>query len=241
MKLIYQLLFVVIAATTTPALAAPPVLNTITQPVQTRQLVSFKGVAVSGSLKINIKMGNTENIRLEGNAEAIAELITEVKSGILIIRPKTKWMDWNRKFNDADVTVYINAKTLTSLTMSGSGSIDVQNTLNSGEFSATLSGSGSIKLNANVNAFTAVISGSGDMLLSGKTNDADVMINGSGSFKGESFKAETVSTKISGSGSVYITANKNINVLTVGSGTVYYKGNPVVKKKAIGSGDVKPL
>ncbi len=241
MKLIPQLLLAAMVAITVPALAAPALLNTSVMPVQERKVSNFKGVAVSGSINAFIKMGNEEGIRLEGDEDAIAELITEVKSGVLIIRPKTKWVEWNKKFNNSTVTVYITAKNLTSVTLSGSGSVEVQNSVSADEFAATLSGSGNIKLAAHVNAFTAVISGSGNIIISGKANDASMIINGSGSFKGTSFTVETASTKISGSGSIYVTVHKKINALTAGSGTVYYKGNPTVQKKTVGSGDVRQM
>jgi hypothetical protein len=241
MKILNQFLFVALLATTTPLMAASSIMANSVAPVQERQVGNFKGVAISGSMKAFIKIGQTEGVRLEGNQEAIADLITEVKSGILVIRPKTKWIDGNRKLEYSKITIYITAKNLTSLTMSGSGSVEVQDAASATEFAATLSGSGSMKLPANVKAFTAVISGSGNMDVSGKADDANIIVNGSGDFKGSSFTVAEASAKISGSGSVYITANKKINALTVGSGSVFYKGNPAIDKKSIGSGRVEKI
>lgn len=204
-----------------------------------RQIGNFNGVAVSGSIKAIIKIGTKEHIRLEGDQDAIAQLITEVKDGILIIRPRTKWMDWNRKFNNSRITAYITAKKLNSLTMSGSGSIEVQNPVVGTELFTTLSGSGNIKVAADVKSFNAVISGSGNIAVSGKANEANITINGSGSVKGTAFSVAVASTTISGSGSIYVNATKKINAKTSGSGSVYYSGNPAVDKTVIGSGGVK--
>ena len=204
-----------------------------------RQIRNFNGVAVSGSIKAIVKIGTEERIRLEGDPDAIAQLITEVKDGILIIRPKTKWMDWNRKFNNTKITAYITAKRLSSLTMSGSGSIEVQNPVVETELSATLSGSGNIKVTAEVKSFNAVISGSGNIVVSGKANEANITINGSGSVKGTALSVAVASTTISGSGSIYVNATKKINAVTSGSGSVYYSGNPSVDKTVIGSGGVR--
>jgi hypothetical protein len=204
-----------------------------------RQVGSFRGVTVSGYVQAFITMGNEEKVRLEGDQEAIAQMITEVKDGILIIRPKTKWKDWDRKSKTKKITAYITAKRLTSLTMSGSGSIEVQNPVKSTELSTILSGSGSIKVPAHVNSLTALISGSGDVVISGTANDAKITVNGSGNFKGNAFTVEEASTKISGSGSIYVKANKKIDAVTSGSGTVYYSGNPTVEKRVVGSGGVR--
>jgi hypothetical protein len=204
-----------------------------------RQVGSFKGVASGGPLTVKITMGDKESVRLEGDQEAIANLTTQVTSGILTIKPKTKWNDWSRKYNRTKVTVYITAKKITSLTMSGSGNIEVENSINSPELSATLSGSGGITAIANVKAFTGTISGSGAIKLSGKADDASITLSGSGGFKGKDFTVNDLSAQISGSASIYITANKTIAAVISGSGNIHYSGNPIVKKTIIGSGNIK--
>ncbi|MEJ5961533.1 head GIN domain-containing protein [Pedobacter immunditicola] len=209
------------------------------QKQEERKLGSFKGIAISGPLKAFVKIGSEEKVQLEGDPEAVAQLITEIKDGILIIRPKTKWKDWNRKFDNSRVTAYVTAKKLSSLVMSGSGSIEVQGPLNSTSLATTLSGSGSMKVPANVNSLTAVISGSGNIEMNGKANDASITINGSGNFKGNALTVEVASTHISGSGSIYVKANKKIDAVTSGSGTVYYSGNPTIEKRVVGSGGVR--
>jgi len=209
------------------------------QTQEERLLGSFKGVAISGPVKAFVKIGNEEKVRLEGDSEAVAQLITEIKDGILIIRPKSKWKDWNRKFHNSRVTAYITAKSLSSLTMSGSGSLEVQEPVNSPSLVTTLSGSGKMKVLANVNSLTAVISGSGNIEINGKANDAKITIAGSGNFKGNALTVEVAATKISGSGSIYVKANKKIDAVTSGSGTVYYSGNPTIEKRVVGSGGVR--
>lgn len=203
-----------------------------------RTVGSFKGVAAGGPVNIKITMGSTESIRFEGNKDAIAELVTEVNSGILTIRPKTKWNDWSRRYSRPDITVYITAKKISSLTMSGSGSMEVINPINGSELVATLSGSGSIKAAASVKTFTGVLSGSGNITLAGKSDDSNLTISGSGSFRGKSFSVNKAEIQISGSADVYIKASKEIDAVISGSGNVVYSGDASVKKTIIGSGNV---
>lgn len=208
-------------------------------PAQQEQSVSnFKGVAAGGPLDIKVTLGNTESVRFEGDQDAIAELVTEVVNGILTIKPKTKWNDWSRKHRDANITVFINAKRISSLTMSGSGNLEVTNTINGAELVATLSGSGSIKAAASVKSFTGVLSGSGNISLSGKSEDANLTISGSGSFRGKSFAASKASVQISGSADVFIKATQSLDAVISGSGSVIYSGDATVKKTIIGSGSV---
>jgi PBP1b-binding outer membrane lipoprotein LpoB len=206
--------------------------------VQEKTVSNFKGIAAGGPLNIKVTLGNTESIRFEGDQDAIAELVTEVLNGILTIKPKTKWNDWSRRHRDAEITVFINAKRLSSLTMSGSGNLEAINTISGADLVATLSGSGSIKAAANVKSFTGVLSGSGNINLSGKSDDSNLTISGSGSFKGKSFAAAKVSVQISGSADVYVKATQSLDAVISGSGSVIYSGDAQVKKTIIGSGRV---
>jgi len=216
---------------------APKFNNTAFQ--NNRTSGEFKGIAAGGPLNIKITMGTKESIRLEGDAAAIADLITTVENGILTIRPKTKWNDWSRKYKWASVTAYITARRITALTMSGSGNMEVENTINSSsELVTTLSGSGSIKATANVRSFTGVISGSGTVYLKGKTKDSNLTLSGSGNFQGKNFSTNQASIQISGSADVYIHADQKIEAVISGSGSIQYSGNAAVKKTIIGSGNI---
>jgi len=206
-----------------------------------RTIGSFKGVASGGPLNLKITMGNKESIRLEGDADAIADLNTIVIDGVLTIKPKTKWNDWSRKYKRPNITVFITAKKLTSLTMSGSGNMEVLNGINSPELVATLSGSGSIKAIGNAKTFTGVISGSGRLSITGKADNSNLTLSGSGQFNGKGFSVNDLSVQISGSADVYIGASQQIEAVISGSGNVYYTGSPKISKTTIGSGRVRKL
>lgn len=205
-----------------------------------RKVNNFTGIAIGGSVKAFVKLGNTESLRLEGDQEAINELITEVKDGTLSIKPKkAQWKEWFKKFGNAKVTAYITAKKLTSLAVAGSGSIEVEQAINAGSFDVAISGSGNIRATVNAQNIEAAISGSGGLNISGKTKKAEVAISGSGNFSGKSLAADEVEAHISGSGSVYIQAQKSLDAAISGSGNITYTGNPTVSKAVAGSGKVR--
>lgn len=209
-----------------------------------RKVSNFTGIAIGGSIKTYVKIGNTESLRLEGDQEAIDQLITEVKDGTLSIRPKnSEWKRWfKNNSNNTRVTAYITVKKLTSLALSGSGSIEVEQTINTNSLDVALSGSGSIKATVNTQTFDAAVSGSGGLNISGKAKKADIAVSGSGGFSGRAFSAENVDAHVSGSGSVYIDAQKSIDAATSGSGSVNYTGNPSsVSKASSGSGRVRKV
>jgi len=206
-----------------------------------RIVKNFNGIASGGPIEVIVKLGNTESIRFEGDADAISTLVTEVKSNILIIRPKNSWRSWSDKYEGKTIIAYVTAKNISSLTMSGSGSITVSTLISSSEMTTTLSGSGSIKVNLDVQELTSVLSGSGSLKVSGKANEANVSLSGSGMFSGKLLSVDNLSTKISGSGSVNIKAEKTINAVIVGSGNVNYSGNAAVEQRVIGSGSIRKV
>jgi len=206
-----------------------------------RDVKNFNGVAAGGPINVVITLGSTESCKFEGDAEAISTLITEVKGNVLIIRPQNSWTSWEHKYQNKKITAYVTAKTITSLTMSGSGNMSVKGTVDAKTLSATLSGSGAITTTANVDDFNGVISGSGKLNINGSADDAKVVISGSGNFAGRNFSVKDLSTTVSGSGTIDIKADESIKAVISGSGNINYSGNATVEKTVIGSGRVRKI
>ncbi|MCZ4225063.1 head GIN domain-containing protein [Pedobacter rhodius] len=206
-----------------------------------RDVKNFNGVAAGGPINVVITLGSTESCRFEGDADAISTLITEVKGNVLIIRPQNSWTSWEHKYENKKITAYVTAKTITSLTMSGSGNMTVKGNVTAKTLSTTLSGSGSINTNVNVDDFNGVISGSGKLNINGAADDANVVISGSGNFSGKGLSVNNLSTTVSGSGTIDIKADRSIKAVISGSGNVNYSGNATVEKTVIGSGRVRKI
>lgn len=227
-----------------PAIANSPLASHIFQHkiVQT-EIKNFTSVASGGPIQVIITLENEENIRFEGDEEAISTLVAEVKGNTLIIRPKMSWTSWAHKYKDKRITAHVNARTINSLTLSGDGSMTLMGTLSQNSFTATLSGSGSINAHIDVEALTAVISGSGKLDISGVADEAKVTISGSGILSNKGvLKVGNLSSTISGSGAVYIHTDGEIKAFFSGSGHVYYTGNAnVTEKVLLGSGKVEKL
>lgn len=218
-------------------LASTPIVTKI----QERVVKNFNGIVVGGPINVIVDLGNTEKLRFEGDEDAIATLVVEVKGNVLIIRPKTSWRSWSSLYHNKNITAYVTAKTLKSLTLSGSGNIQVNDLINQTEFATTLSGSGNISAKIKSSSLTAVISGSGNLNITGSAQEADVNISGSGSFGKKDFSTENLDARISGSGTINATVKNHINALISGSGDINYHGEPSVDKKVLGSGKVRKM
>ncbi len=243
MKKVFSILFAALILTTSLNLVAKEQtnINATRYLDDEREVKNFNGIASAGPINVVVTLGSKESCRFEGDAEAIASLIAEVKGEILIIRPENSITSWSRKYENKKITAYVTAKNLKSLTMSGSGNMIVNGKINSNDLVTTLSGSGSIKATADSKDFNGVISGSGSLIISGTADRAKIIISSSGKFAGKGFAVDHLVTTISGSGTVIIKANQTIKAMISGSGTVNYIGNPTVDKTIIGSGGVRKI
>jgi hypothetical protein len=202
-----------------------------------RQVSGFSGVIVSGRHNVYITMGATESLKLEGDADEINEVETKVENGVLKIRNKKQMntRSWN---NTGKVNIYIQAKRLNSIILSGSGNVEVKGKVKSTKLNTTISGSGSITATFEVENYNAVISGSGEIYAKGKAANAKITIAGSGDFNGSGLRTSNTSAKVSGSGDIYIVVDNQLDALTSGSGDIRYGGNAVVNSKKSGSGNI---
>ncbi|WP_411273672.1 head GIN domain-containing protein [Daejeonella sp.] len=206
----------------------------------TRVVSGFTGISSSGSYNVIITMGSTENLRLEGDAEQIAEIETVVEEGTLKIRNKNNNGSWNRNWS-GKVNIYVTAKSLKNITLSGSGDINVKGVVKSTNLSTTLSGSGNISLALEATNYSAIISGSGEIKASGHTENAKINVNGSGDFEGNGLRTNVTSAKVSGSGNISVNADRALDAAMSGSGNIRYNGSANVKSSKSGSGRISKL
>lgn len=238
----FALAITILGASVQPLLANYPVnISTAKNKTDERDVRDFNGVIAGGPITVIITLGNTEGVRFEGDADAIATLITEKRGSSLVIRPQNSWTSWARKYQDKKIIAHVSAKTIKSLAMSGDGKMSLVGKLDAPSFVATLSGSGSINAKIDVNEFVGTISGSGNLNLTGSADVASITISGSGSLAKNGISVSKLTSVISGSGSVYANVDDSINATISGSGSINYSGNAEVKQRVFGSGRVRKI
>jgi len=208
------------------------------QTEQTRQVSGFNGIAASASFSIHVKIDGTESLKISADKDIINDIETEVKDGTLKIGMKNSF-SWFRHVGKVDI--YVTAKSLSALSNSGSGNIKIDaGELTGNDVTVKISGSGSITATVKSTGLNAHVSGSGTVNLTGSSNDADVTVSGSGQIRGQNFKALSVKAGISGSGNVYINADKSITAHISGSGSLVYSGNATnIDSSVSGSGRIR--
>ena len=217
-------------------------LNSFTMPdmpkEEVRKLDAFSGIGISISADVFYTPGNAHEITIEGDADDVDDLITQVKDGFLQVKYPTSW-----KIRRSKLTIYITSKELEAVKISGSAKFEAGEPVTSEEMDMAMSGSGGIMFEKlDTEEVNVKISGSGNIqLLNGGADELDARISGSGKLNAESFEVNEFSAGISGSGSVRITVKEELESRISGSGKVYYHGTPRVNSTSSGSGKVVAL
>jgi len=204
---------------------------------QTRQVSGFDGIVLSGSFNVHVKIDGTESLKIVADDNIINDIQTVVEDGKLRIGFK-KSISWNRHVGKVDV--YVTAKSLSSLSDSGSGTIKVDGDLTGRDVTVHISGSGNITTGVKSETILAHISGSGSTNLNGTSQDATIEISGSGEVKAKELKTGTLKVHLSGSGNAHVNADKTLSAHISGSGSLIYSGSASVTDiHTSGSGRIK--
>lgn len=210
--------------------------------VQDQSIPKFSGINVAGPFNVVIRLGQKEEVRMEGDKEVIGRIETKVENSVLRIGFKDRKRTWNWNADGGSkVKIFVTVRNLKSISVSGSGKAIVEGTLRGDSLSSVISGSGSLTVNAQVKSFTGVVSGSGSIAASGSAARSEVTVSGSGNFRGREFKANSAEVRVSGSGSVAIHADSHLEAVLSGSGNIRYSGNPHVDVTKSGSGNVSKI
>lgn len=202
---------------------------------ETRNVSGFHAVANSGSIIVEVRLGNQESVRLEGDDAAIRQIETVVEGGTL----KLRFKQHSQRTNWGKVTAYVSAKQIDGLTQSGSGSISVLDPIAGKELNVSLSGSGRVTFESATEVLNASISGSGRILANGRAAQCNASISGSGRFDGDDLETQTANLKVSGSGGIGIRVDRQLDASISGSGNISYSGNAQTNVRTSGSGRVR--
>jgi len=182
---------------------------------ESRDISGVTSVDLDGSADVDIAFGESESLVIEAEDNIIPLIETKAENGKLIIGTKSGASYSSTK----GVKVHVTLKSLEAVSLSGSGSLTVQN-LQGESLKVDLDGSGNINLN-------------------GTVNSAEMSLGGSGKINAEQLLVASVKVTVDGSGDARVNASEQLNADLSGSGSIRYSGNPAsVNKKDSGSGSI---
>ena len=188
---------------------------------ETRTVADFTGVALAAVLgKVDITIGDTPSVVLEGSPEALRQVRTAVRHGTLVIDHEGNFSFGNEWRGLGAVTAHVTVRRLRSVSLSGVGRVQVAG-LNGGETEFQMSGSGMIEASGKLDKLALEISGAGKAELTNLVaRDAEVSISGAGDATVQ--PVESLTVDISGSARVhYVGKPQHINTSISGWGTVH--------------------
>lgn len=216
------------------------ILQTKSAEKQTREVNDFHAISSGGSYNILVTMGNKESLEIDADEADLERIETLVQNGTLRIRLKRDAKNYNIPFK-RKVNIYITAKKLDGLAISGSGNLEVKGVLNSASVNVQVSGSGSVTTKVETQSISLAISGSGNVNISGTAGSAGIAISGSGGANAKDLKAKNSNIKIAGSGNVTLYTEETLSASLAGSGSVKYLGSPELQVNTLGSGKVTKM
>lgn len=206
---------------------------------QTRSVGTFSGLSISISGNVQYRQDSVHKVEIQAQQNILDVIETRVMNNELVIKFKN-----SVKVKDHEpINVFISSPSMTSLGLSGSGSLSALGSFNSQHLRLRLSGSGNLTVqNIVTGNIDAAISGSGNIkVLSGSAASETLEISGSGDMDFKEVAVATANTKTSGSGNMYVNVSQRLDAKISGSGSVMYRGTPVVSASISGSGQVRPL
>lgn len=204
---------------------------------ETRTRSAFEGLAASVDATVYFTQSADQSITLEAQRNILDEIETVVNNNVLRIRykhPNTSIRNSKR------VIIRVTGPVAKFLEQDGSGSMEIEGTIDPTTAQLVVSGSGNIHAEQVLtNKLEVILSGSGRIIIDdGEANEEKVTISGSGQVDISELQVKDAEANISGSGSMKIYVTNNLKARISGSGTVYYKGNPAISTQISGSGAV---
>lgn len=202
-----------------------------------RAVSGFDGVRLDTEGNILLQQGERESLVIEAEDNLIAELITEVVGGELVIRTRPDIeLDPTRP-----ISYRLTATDIRSLAIDGSGTI-LSESIETDELELGIDGSGNITIEAlRANRARTSIDGSGDIALFGVVDTELVEMDGSGNYDALELQARSGHAAIDGSGDVRMYVTDELSVEIDGSGDVLVRGDARVSSRVSGSGTVRRM
>lgn len=220
------------------------------------RVASFDRVEVEGSFDVVVNQETTQSILAVGQENIIGKLQLDVVDNTLFVSLEPG------NYLNYDLEVRIFVPTVKSVSLNGSGNIelgtfvklnglelklegsgDIETTDKSvleviGDVDVELDGSGDVDVKLKANNVRVNLDGSGDVDLVGTAQRLEAKLDGSGDIDCMKLEAAEANVELDGSGNIDVHAKRKLKADLNGSGDIRYKGEPKVEVSIDGSGSI---
>jgi hypothetical protein len=203
---------------------------------ENRNVGSFTRVETSGSIKVILKQGPVNSVKVTADDNIIKDIETDVRGNRLII-------DLEGNFCDVGpITVYVTSKEYEGVDASGAVEIVSDGKLNLKDFELDLSGASKVDLDLNAANVKTSSSGASEISLKGQAGSHELELSGSTSVEALDFIVGRYRIESSGASESRINVLNELNISSSGSSDVEYRGNPSsIKNSESGASSLKKI
>jgi hypothetical protein len=207
---------------------------------ETREVSGFSAIDMRGIGRIILTQGETESLEIRGSDNLVPLVMTEVRSGVLVIDMKEKIII-NDPTPENVITITIGLKDLTSLSVSGISDV-LMDGLVTPRLSLDISGTGQIDLSGlELEDLKLGLSGLGNVKLAGTASSAAISLSGAGNVEAGDLQLETAQITLTGLGNATLWVTEHLEGDITGAGNVEYYGDPTTDFDNTGLGHFESL
>ncbi|MRW93889.1 DUF2807 domain-containing protein [Duganella sp. FT80W] len=184
--------------------------------VENREIGNLDEVDINGPMQVEIRVGQSAALQLEGDSNILPLVRTDARGGTLRV-----WIEGSVR-TSTPLRLTYSTPVLRSVQTNGSGQMQI-NGLNGAPLTLALNGSRAVRVSGRVSRLDARLNGSGGLDASGLESGATAArLNGSGRLTLGRVNGESLNLELHGSGGASASASGNVRSMTVrlnGSGS----------------------
>ncbi len=197
-----------------------------------RAVAGFDKVILGTSGRLIIAQGEQESLRIEARPGDLANIVTEVRDGTLVIG----WRHGEPGFSLRPPEFRLTVKTVSGLQTSSSGSIEAAS-LRTDSLQVRITSSGSVSIGSlSADSLDVQIYSSGSFSAAGRVQQQNVVLTSSGSCQAGNLACASAKVVASSSGGATLRVSDSLQASVTSSGDVRYYGNPAVNANVTSSG-----
>ena len=186
-----------------------------------RIVASFDIIRATGRVKVFLKPGKSERLRIETRGVEISKVFTELDGTTLKIYIQMGFIDDN-----IDVKVYVTYKELREVHSSALADIQAESVIKGDKLVVDVNSKGRANIKVDVNTLELMVSVSGELEISGKTKTQNTRVNTDGKLKAFNLQCGKTYIKINTAGIAEVRAGELLDAIVHTGGNLRYKGNP---------------
>lgn len=191
------------------------------QDFETREINSFDKIDVFGNIKIEMKLGDKESLKIETKNVDPSEVVTAVKDKLLKIKMNSNLFD-----DEVKVKIYLTFKEIREITSNASAEIKILDEVKGDKIFAEATSGGRILMKVQLNAIELKSYQGAHIDVSGSCKIQESFVNTGGVLSASNFECDEVFIRMNTGGKAEIIANKRIEANVNTGASLSFFGKP---------------